>query len=162
MSLAKPHPIWTTAGSSPYEVNKACVQAKMLSGRFRTESLCRFWSTNTNGYCLAPTCHEIVEDIEHILVRCPSLEDSRRRLRSTWLCKAASEPLIHQLLVQVLAAHTEEFSQFVLDPSTNPEVITLSQKYGLNIHKNLFYLTRTWCHTLYKERLKILGRWKLA
>ena len=32
MSLATPHPLWVTAGSSPYEVTKAEVQAKMLSG----------------------------------------------------------------------------------------------------------------------------------
>ena len=36
MSLANPHPIWTSAGSSPYEIRKATVQARMLSGRYRT------------------------------------------------------------------------------------------------------------------------------
>ena len=36
MSLSQPHPIWTSAGSSPYEVRKATVQARMLSGRYRT------------------------------------------------------------------------------------------------------------------------------
>ena len=32
MSLSHPHPIWTSAGSSPFEVKKANVQARMLSG----------------------------------------------------------------------------------------------------------------------------------
>jgi hypothetical protein len=32
MSLTKPHPIWTTAGSNPYEVSKAIQQARFLSG----------------------------------------------------------------------------------------------------------------------------------
>jgi hypothetical protein len=43
MSLTKPHPIWTTAGSSPAKVAMASVQAKMISGRFRTELLCSHW-----------------------------------------------------------------------------------------------------------------------
>ena len=33
MSLSKPHPIWTTAGSNPHEVSKAVQQARFLSGR---------------------------------------------------------------------------------------------------------------------------------
>ena len=34
MSLAKPHPIWTTAGSNPIEVSKAIQQAQFLSHPF--------------------------------------------------------------------------------------------------------------------------------
>ena len=44
MSLSSPHPLWLSAGTSPYEVIKATVQATMLYGRFRTEKLCRHWS----------------------------------------------------------------------------------------------------------------------
>ena len=51
-SLSSPHPLWTTAGSSPYEVKKAVVQARMLSGRYRTEMLRRHWSENKEGHCL--------------------------------------------------------------------------------------------------------------
>ena len=35
-SLAKPHPIWSTAGNNPYQVQKATCQAQMLSGRYRS------------------------------------------------------------------------------------------------------------------------------
>ena len=70
MSLATPHPIFLSAGSSPYEVIKAGVQATFLSGRYRTERLCRFWSNNPQGFCLLPSCagREIYEDEEHILL----------------------------------------------------------------------------------------------
>ena len=161
MSLANPHPLWTTAGSSPFEVNKACVQAKMLSGRFRTENLCRFWSSNKKGFCLAPQCENEVEDIEHILTRCKSLEGPRKRLHSAWMAKATTDTHLHQLIIKVLASTPDQFCQFVLDPSNHPEVISLTQKHGESILKNTFYLTRTWCHTLYKERLKVLGRFEL-
>ena len=55
-SLAKPHPVFTSAGSSPYEVEKSKVQARMLSGRYRTERLRRHWSQNRDSFCLLPTC----------------------------------------------------------------------------------------------------------
>ena len=35
MSLSKPHPLWTTCGSNPYEVNKACIHPSSLQqGKF--------------------------------------------------------------------------------------------------------------------------------
>ena len=40
MSLKFPHPMFTTA-TTPYESCKAVVQARMVSGRYRTEELCR-------------------------------------------------------------------------------------------------------------------------
>ena len=51
MSLTKVHPIWFTAGSSPSKVAMATIQARMVSGRYRTEYLCRHWSNNIHGYC---------------------------------------------------------------------------------------------------------------
>ena len=33
-TLSSPHPIWSSAGSSSYEVSKATIQARMLSGRY--------------------------------------------------------------------------------------------------------------------------------
>ena len=101
MSLSRPHPIWTTSRNSAYETQKACVQAKMLSGRHRTEELARFWSSNKEGFCLATECHETVENLEHILVKCPALEENRQRVRSVLLAKAASSPFLHQMLISL-------------------------------------------------------------
>ena len=161
MSLSRPHPIWTTLRITPYETQKACVQARMLSGRFRTEKLAKHWSPNKDGYCLAPECHQVVENIEHILVSCKALEVKRTKLRSLWLSKAAQSPRLHQLVISVLSSSEEEISGFLLDPSVHPETIRLHQLHGDIIHSDLFYLTRTWCHSLNKERLKNLGRWNI-
>ena len=38
MSLGRPHPLWTTCRSDPYEVSKAVQQARFLSGGYRSES----------------------------------------------------------------------------------------------------------------------------
>ena len=54
-----------------YASTKSIVLAKMISGRYRTEMMCRFWSQNRNGVCLFGTCKEVCEDLEHMLVVCP-------------------------------------------------------------------------------------------
>ena len=67
LSLTKPHPLWTTTGSSPVRVSMATVQAQMLSGRFRTEKLCSHWSKNKAGVCLlSEDCSLEIDDIKHI------------------------------------------------------------------------------------------------
>ena len=101
MSLTRPHPLLTTAGSSPYEVVKARVQALLLSGRYRTELLCSKWSTNTGGYCCTPDCKgkNIKEDIEHILLHCSSLALTRTRLVSFTLKYSLSVPFLSEILL---------------------------------------------------------------
>ena len=56
ISLVKPHPIWTTCGSNPIEVNKAVTQARLLSGRYCTDQLARHWSKNREVICLLTGC----------------------------------------------------------------------------------------------------------
>ena len=56
MSLTTPHLIWLTCGSNPYEVHKAVIQAKMVSGRYVTDKLSRHWTQNKAGICSIPTC----------------------------------------------------------------------------------------------------------
>ena len=50
MSLQKTHPIWSTCGSNSYEVCKAIIQARMLSGRYRTDQFLRHFTEN-DGSC---------------------------------------------------------------------------------------------------------------
>ena len=57
MCLTKPHPIWYSCGSNPFECHKAVIAAMMVSGRYLTDRLQRPWSTNNKeGLCLLPTC----------------------------------------------------------------------------------------------------------
>ena len=157
MSLVKPHPIWTTVGSNPFEVTKAIQQARFLSGRYRSESLASHWSTNTNGYCLAPTCNTTVETIEHILTECASYRETMRNLCNLWL--SVSNPHVLILVLDALCNDREYFMQFLLDCSVLPPVILATQRHGSSILEKLFYLTRTWCYAIHRKRMKNLGRW---
>ena len=161
MSLTKPHPLFTTAGPSPYEVAKARVQALLLSGRYRTESLCSKWSSNPGGYCCTPRCEgrEIKEDIEHILLHCSSLAVTRTRLASFTIKYSLSVPLLSETLLSLTQPNHTLFCQFLLDCSVIPQVIELSQRHGQIVLHHLFKVTRTWCYSLHRDRLRLLGRW---
>ena len=163
MSLSHPHPLFTYLGSNTYETREATVQATMLSGKYQTEKVCRFWSKNRRGLCLSPSCNDlcIVEDIEHILVRCLSLDKTRVNLMRFTSQYASSQPLhIRYLVHQCCAPSNYLFIQFLLDCSVIPDVISAKQNYGPEVLNPIFYITRTWCYALHRERLKILGRWK--
>ena len=74
MSLCQPHPIWTTTGSFPFDVKKATVQARMLSGRYRTCWLRRHWSEDSTGHCQVPGCTGQPGTLQHIATgECPGL-----------------------------------------------------------------------------------------
>ena len=131
----------------------------MISGRYRTEMLCRFWSDNRHGYCLAPTCHQVSGDLEHLLICCPALEHTRHRLHSLWCLKTADCLPLQALITQVLGSDPSLQVKFILDSTSNPQVIRLSQAFGPEIIDRLMYLTRTWAFTVHKHKLKLLGRW---
>ena len=134
----------------------------MLSGKYRTEGLCRFWSQNTEGVCLLPECTNInlKEDIVHILVNCGSLSATRSRLTVFFLNFAAMNPDLSFIINKFLNSNDDNYkTQFLLDCSTLPDVIHYRQLLGNNIMNNLFHLTRTWCYSVHRDRLKMLGRW---
>ena len=162
MSLTSPHPLWLTAGSSPSKVTMATVQSLMVSGRYRTESLCSNWSKNKTGVCLlSPECSNTKEDIPHILKSCQALAKTRGKLISFTHEYSDKLPAdIKQLSLQLCNQDSPTFVQFLLDCSVLPSVITATQLHGNVVLDYLFSISRTWVYCLHRERLKILGLWK--
>ena len=161
VSLTSAHSIWATAGASPTKVVMATQQARLLSGRYRTESLTSHW-THSSGFCrLSPTCNES-EDILHILKTCPALEPTREKLYSFTESYCNSHPGVQNIVQTYCRYDTEghRFCQFLLDCSVLPEVIVSVQINGPEILKQLFDISRIWCYSLHRERLKLLNRWR--
>ena len=156
MSLAKIHPVSSTCFSSPYEVNKAVVQARMISGRYRTEKLRSHFSKQSDPYCKVCSSNE-PETISHILLRCEKLESVRMGVIKSWL--KTEQPAILNIALESLS---EDLTvQFLLDCSVIPSIIALTQSTDKNIVlASLFKLTRTFCYSLHKERHKLLGLWE--
>ena len=155
MSLKTPHLLWQTTGSNPYEVAKAIQQARFLSGRYRSACLERHWSTNREGICF--NCKEEPETIEHILITCVAYQETKRRLFRLWL--SSKNPIVYELVLGALSSDREYLLQFLLDCSTIPVVIRAAQIHGFELYNELFYLTRTWCFSIHRQRMKGLGSW---
>ena len=102
---------------------------------------------------------EIKEDIEHILLYCNSLALARNRLVDFTLKYSCSFPFLRDILLTVTQPNHTHYVQFLLDCSVIPQVISLRQKHGDIVLHHLFKVSRTWCYSLHRERLKLLGRW---
>ena len=164
MSLARPHPIFTSAGSSPYSVAMAKVQSIMLSGRYRTEALSSHWSETRSAHCKTPHCKDlgIREDLLHILATCKSLEPTRERLKdfTRKYCSRLDSSEVQRIIHTYSSPTHPQFCQFLTDCSVLPDVIVATQAHGQEgVHRHLFNVTRTWCYCLHRDRLRILDHW---
>ena len=164
MYLTTPHPLWTTAGSSPSKIAMATVQARMISGKYPTQALCSKWSNyDKSGIC--PLSHEcaalgLTEDLEHILKTCVALQETRTKLSKFTKKYSTNNPIISNLLSELCDQSSPDFCQFLLDCSVLPKLQVFdNKKHRAEIFNHLFHITRTWVYSLHKERLKILGRW---
>ena len=159
MSLSSPHKIWTTAGNKPYEVAKPRIQLLFLSSKYPCARLTHHWSPeNSDGFCTYPPCKEegLIETAEHILLDCTAYTVARQSLTS--LCLASQDRVIYQLVCTYM--FSENFIQFLLDCSSLPPVIRAAQEHSDRIYSDLFYLSRTWCFGIHRERMKRLNKWK--
>ena len=160
-SLLHPHPIWTSSVGNCFETAKSTVLARMVSGRYRTEMMCRFWTSNRGGFCLLDSCngHDVPGTLQHLLIVCPALEQARQRLHSLWCLKTLTCPPLHRLVLKILSSSPEIQTRFILDSTAFPEIIVLVQTYGQDIQDLVLYLTRTFAFSLHRQKLKLLGRW---
>ena len=155
MSVLQPHPLLTTAGNS-YDINKMIIQLRMLSGRYRVGTLLRHFSPKKSGVC--ELCMTEDEDIEHILVpRCSALKDKRAVLLGYAATILKHSELATEIFNKILADE-ENLVQFILDCSVLPPVIAAAQQ-DKSVLAIFFKVTRTWCYTMHRARLKLLNRW---
>ena len=154
-SLTKPHYIWVSAASNPYECSKSTVLARMVSGRYRTETLCRYWSDNKGGYCRAPTCYQTPGTLEHLLIICPALDIVRERLYTMWLENSVMYPALHSNIRDVLESDVETKVQFILEPLAFTQVAASAKMHGARFIQQLAYLTRTFAFYMHREYDKL-------
>jgi hypothetical protein len=160
MSLSRPHPIWTTAGS-PFEISKAVITARMLSGRYRTDLLMSNWSTsNPDGLCRLPGCDDEIGSLKHILLECSGLSEARAKALSHWSSFLVPRPWLFPVVAHHTLGGDQLNLQFLLDPSVLPMVICLNRS-NSEILPSCFYLARTWIFTIHLTREKIRKLWNM-
>ena len=158
MSLLRPHPLLSTAAHS-YDTNKMIVQLRMLSGRYRVGSLLKHFSPSNTGIC--ELCATEEEDLAHILIpRCPHLQDRRLLLVEYSRSVLHQSPTCTKILEDMLSCSNQDtLVQFLLDCSALPDVIRAAQLDN-TVLPLLFKISRTWCYSMHRTRLKLLGRWR--
>ena len=149
--------MWLTAVSNPFECSKSTVLARMASGRYRTPSLCRHWSsTNKEGYCPANSCLHTPGTLEHMLVVCPALHTVRERMYTMWLERSVMFPTLHSTIRDILESDDLVKVQFIIEPLAFHQLSNCFQLYGQKFIEQLSYLTRTFAFYLHKEYDSIL------
>ena len=159
MSLSQPHQLWLSCGNDRFQLNKACQQAKYLSGRSRTEKLCSHFSKDNSPYCQLHPETQTIGDLLHHLVLCPVLDPQRKELFEYWSKMSAPYPVCTRILLEVKTTNPENFLQFLLDCSSVPLVVRAADQHGSDIYDILFKATRTYCYTLYRAKRQILNQW---
>ena len=157
MSLLTPHPLWSTCGSNSYEVCKAMIQAKMLSGHYRTDQLLRHFTDNDGSCVICPD--RVPGNIQHMLLFCPAISDIRNRLLMNLDSSSDMSDLAKSLIKNSFKS-TEMATQLLLDPSVLSSAISIKQKQDPFIYQQLFKFSRSWCYSLHKSRMKLQGRWR--
>ena len=161
ISLINCHPIFSTCGSSTLEVEKAIIQARLLSGRYQFERLQRHFtnSSNTLGLCSLSNCWNTEQshdgDIENFLISCPSLSPQRAILEQHKENFCQEFPHFRELIQTCLSQNKV---QFLLDCSVMGPVISEVQLSGFQTLRELFKLTRNYCFNLHKARSRLLQR----
>ena len=68
-------------------------------------------------------------------------------------------PVATDLVEEILASNDDEkFLKFLLDCSSLPEVYLATEK-DATVLPLVTKITKTWCYSLLRTRMKILGKW---
>ena len=159
MSLSNPHPLWSTCGSNSFEISKAIVQAKMLSGRYRSDKLLKHFDKNISGQCSLCIC-PCEGSVEHLLISCPTLSQCRQQ-QFEMLNDSDKFSDTARTIITVASTNTVgNFVQLLLDCSALPEVIIACQKESKQVAEDIFKFSRTFCFNIHMKRMKLIGRWR--
>ena len=159
MSLSRTHPIFLTCGSSPYELSKAVIQARALSGRARVESLTKHWDKNNDGICsLCRNIRPTEGTIEHLLLLggCPALVEARLSMISMIQSYLVPRPYLLPIFRSHFGNDDLTTMQFLLDCSVLPDIISISQESETPILTDIFYLTRSYVFKIFVTRRRLI------
>ena len=162
MSLFTPHPLITSCGSNSYEVNKAVIQLKLLSGRYRSDSLLSNFHPSNPATCqLSCDQPNAIGDVEHLLINCSALSSRRAVLFEYWEKISATSTTHTDIVDSIKNGPPDQLLQFLLDCSVIPKISKLVDIHGEDFLAPLFKMSRTFCYSIHRERLKILNKWRL-
>ena len=93
-------------------------------------------------------------------LECLDLQPAKQRVLSLWADHMQEKPdIIPVIMKYTTNCDSSVLMQFLLDCTVLPDVRDLKQLKGDWVYDSLLYLTRTFCFSVHKSRLKLLGKW---
>ena len=104
-------------------------------------------------------CHVELEDLPHILLsRCHLLRERANYLTTYLSDTLSASPTASFIARNILNSEDDHLKvQFFLDPTVIPEIIAAAQSEP-NILSLVLSVTTTWCYSMNRERIKLLGK----
>ena len=130
-----------------------------MSGRYRSCWLRRHW-TGESGACRLPGCGQVPGDVAHLLsAECPALQPHLATILPHLFAMLSPNKDLLSLLASAVSCNDKvTTASFFLDPSTNPKVIALVQRYGKGpVLGPLFRVSRAWIWSAHRARMRLLG-----
>ena len=156
-NLSQPHWIWATSGKNSFEVRKASILARMMSGRYRTDYFARHWTMNKNGHCLIPGCNQQIGNLQHLLIECSALTRARSKVIEMILNKSSVLFPLRMFFESLFKSDYELQFYFLFQPFSFHYVNYLCNLYGHAIIKSIAYYVRTFVFTIHAERQKLMS-----
>ena len=150
-----PHPLWTSC-TSPTQTRSATLIAKMLTGTYSSCHHIRHWK-HTNGSCRLPGCGAPIGDVLHMFTTCKFLQTTLIDAADKAFAHLKDSPQLGDICLRRWNSSPETRVKFLLDPTTDPEIIQLHQLKFPYLHNKLFQSSRNIVWAIHKARLRGLG-----
>ena len=145
-----PHPMWLSCGDSSSAVEAATLQAKIMSGKYKDDKYVSHYETNSNGACAL--CSHFPGDFVHLLSgHCPPLYRALSSTLNQSFCVLSDVPFLIPPVLAALQRDSVGWTAFLLDPSTDPEVIPIAQEMGNQSIWPLFKFSRAYIWSMHHE-----------
>ena len=93
-------------------------------------------------------------------LECLDLQPAKQRVLSLWADHMQEKSNLMPIIMKYSNNHDSSlFIQFLLDCTVLADVRELKKQLGDWVYDSLLYLTRTFCFSIHKSRLKLLGKW---
>ena len=150
MSLVKPHPLWLTCGSNPFEVNKAVIQAGC-------------YLEDTTQICLPVTGQGILmaSVVDLKLAQCQALMEVRRKMMKLMYEVSEESPQLYHIISWVPSLPTGYIGSVLVGLLQFVHVANMCQKCGNKLKPRLFLISRNWCYSIHRRRMTQIDKNKI-
>ena len=145
--VGKPHHIWKCASLDTLQVKKAGVRANLLAGTYKLQlAVSKFQGGSVSTTCRI--CHSAEEDLQHFILECTSLTDTREQFLGTLF-----QILEEQELAGFFRINRHWLLQLILDPTHVKLPLRLQ---GQETIQRIEAVNRNLCYALHCKRCAIL------